>query len=158
MTTRVIDITAGANPPTILTDGPDTCGRSSDYAPLAHLPRGLVLAFIDAGPYLLLETPHAILAAPYFNYKGNSAMLDVFLAAPREAAARSRELGVDYIAFCPGAPERYNYAAAAPEGLAAVLGRGDVPGWLEPVALAGTDLAIYRLRRDPTVRHPGGAE
>ena len=62
------------------------------------------------------------------NLKGNAAMLDVFLGTPREAAARSRELGVDYVAFCPGAPERYNYAAAAPEGLAAALGRGDVPG------------------------------
>jgi hypothetical protein len=71
----------------------------------------------------------------------------VFLGAPGDAAARIAELGVDYIAFCPGAPERYTYAAAAPAGLAAALGRGDVPVWLEPIALGGTDLAIYRPRR-----------
>ncbi len=51
-------------------------------------------------------------------------------------------LGVDYVAFCPGAPERYNYAASAPDGLAAALGRGEVPDFLERIALDGTDLAF----------------
>ena len=55
--------------------------------------------------------------------------------------------GIDNVAFCPGAPERYDYAASAPAGLAAALGRGDVPGFLERIPLAGTDLAVYRVRR-----------
>ena len=127
---------------------PHACQRSADYAPLARLPRGLVLAFIDAGPFLLMETPHAVLAAPYHrNLKGNAAMFDVFLAAPADAAARITALGVDYVAFCPGAPERYHYALRAPEGLAATLSRGEVPDFLERIALEGTDLAVYRPRR-----------
>jgi hypothetical protein len=143
---RATNMATGAHRPALIADGPGTCRRSSDYAPLARLPRGLVLAFIDAGPFLLMETQHTILAAPYHrNLKGNAAMFDIFLNAPAEAHVR--ELGVDYIAFCPGAPERYNYAAAAPDGLAASLGRGDVPAWLEPIALDGTDLALYRPRR-----------
>jgi hypothetical protein len=68
------------------------------------------------------------------------------LAAPSEAAARMKILGVDYIAFCAGAPDRYNYVASAPEGLVAVLGRGEVPDFLERVALAGTELTVYRVR------------
>jgi hypothetical protein len=147
MATRAIDMATGTNRPVLISGAPGTCQRSADYAPLARLPRGLVLAFIDAGPFLLMETPHTILAAPYHrNLKGNAATFDVFLGTPGEAAARVRELGVDYVAFCAGAPERYNYAAAAPDGLAATLGRGDVPAWLEPIALDGTDLAIYRTR------------
>ena len=65
------------------------------------LPRGRVAAFIDAGPFLLMETPHSVLAAPYHrNVEGNIAMLDIFLARPDETKARIAALGVDYIAFC----------------------------------------------------------
>jgi hypothetical protein len=144
---RAVEIATGAQRRTVIADGPGTCKRAADYAPLAGLPRSLVLGFIDAGPLVLMETPHAVLAAPYHrNIKGNAAMLDVFLAPPDEAAARLKALGVDYVVFCPGAPERYNYAAYAPEGLAAALSRGEVPTFLERLALAGTDLAVYRPR------------
>jgi hypothetical protein len=73
-------------------------------------------------------------------------MLDIFLGPANEAAARLAALGVDYVAFCPGAPERHNYAAAAPEGLAAALARGEVPEGLERVGPEGTELAAYRRR------------
>jgi hypothetical protein len=145
---RATDMARGEPRPTLIADGAGTCRRSADYAPLAHLPRGLVLAFIDAGPFVLMETPHAVLAAPnHRNLKGNAAMFDVFLAPPGDAAARIKELGIDYVAFCPGAPERYNYATTAPDGLAAALARGEVPTVLERLALDGTDLAVYRPRR-----------
>ncbi len=145
---RGVEIATGAQRPTVIADGPGTCRRAADYAPLARLPRGLVLAFIDAGPFLLMETAHSVLAAPYHrNVKGNAAMLDVFLAAPDEAPARLAALGVDYVAFCPGAPERYNYVRSAPAGLAAALARGEAPAFLERIALDGTDLAVYRRRQ-----------
>jgi hypothetical protein len=132
--------------PTVIADGPGTCQRAANYAALKDLPPGLVLGFIDAGPFILMETPHAVLAAPYHrNVKGNTAMLDGFLSPPE--AARLKALGVDYVAFCPGAPERYNYAAAAPAGLAASLSRDEVPTFLERIALDGTELAVYRPRR-----------
>ncbi len=124
-----------------------TCERAADYAPLARLPRGLVLAFIDSGPFILMETGDSVLAAPYHrNQAGNLAMLGMFLAAPAEAQTRMAARGVDYVAFCPGAPDRYNYAARAPASLAAALSRNEVPGFLEKVPLAGTDLVVYRVR------------
>ena len=145
---HVIETASGTHRPAVIADGPGTCRRAADYAPLARLPRGLVLAFIDAGPFLLMETPHAVLAAPYHrDVKGNAAMFDIFLGTPSEAAARIAARGVDYVAFCPGAPERYNYAANAPGGLAAALGRGEVPDALERIPLDGTDLAVFRPRR-----------
>jgi hypothetical protein len=134
--------------PVMLADGPGTCRRAADFAPLADRPAGRVLAFIDSGPYILMATGHSVLAAPYHrNGKGNGAMLDVFLAAPGPAMRTLSDLGVDYIAFCPGAPERYIYAAAAPDGLAALLGRGEAPDFLVPVPAAGTPIALYRVRR-----------
>lgn len=133
----------------ILNSGePGTCQRASDYAPLAKLPRGRVLAFIDSGPFILMELEHAVFAAPYHrNQAGNLAMLDMYLAAPNDAKVRMTAHNVDYVAFCPGAPERYDYASAAPAGLAAALSRNDIPDFLERVPLEGTDLTVYRLRR-----------
>jgi hypothetical protein len=144
---RATQAMTGSKPPVVIADGPGTCKLASDYVPLARLPKGLVLGFIDAGPFILMETPHSVLAAPYHrNVAGNAAMFDVFLGAPADAPPRLDALGVDYVAFCPGAPERHNYAAASPDGLAAALGRGDVPAFLEPVALDGTALVVYRVR------------
>jgi len=125
-----------------------TCQRAADYAPLARLPRGRMLAFIDSGPFILMESGHAVLAAPYHrNQAGNNAMLDMFLAAPDDAKVKMAAHGIDTVAFCPGAPERYDYAAGAPAGLAAALAKGDVPDFLERIPLPGSDLAVYRVRR-----------
>ncbi len=144
---RMAEAASGARWPAVLSDGAGTCRHAAEYAALAHLPRGRVLAFIDAGPFILAETPHAVLAAPYHrNVAGNAAMLDVFLAPPAQAAKRLSALRIDYLAFCPGAPERYNYAAAAPDGLAAALGRGEAPGFLERIVADGSDLVLYRRR------------
>ncbi len=132
----------------IITSGEaGTCQRAADYAPLAALPRGRVLAFIDSGPFILMESGHAVLAAPYHrNQAGNIAMFDMLLAAPNDAKVQMAQRGIDYVAFCPGSPERYNYAGRAPASLVAALSRGDVPGFLERIPLDGTDLAVYRVR------------
>jgi hypothetical protein len=125
-----------------------TCLRASDYKPLALLPRGRMLAFIDAGPFILMESEHAVLAAPYHrNQAGNNAMLDMFLAAPNDAKVRIDAHRIDYVVFCPGAPERYDYVASAPAGLASALSRDDVPGFLDRIPLQDTDLVVYRVRR-----------
>ncbi len=129
-------------------EGAASCRRPADFTPLAALPPSLVLAFIDSGPYILTATGHSVLAAPYHrNVRGNGAMFDTFLSPPAAAMRRLAGLDVDYIAFCPGAPERFIYAATAPDGLAAALGRGEVPDFLTPVELSGTPVSLYRVRR-----------
>jgi hypothetical protein len=54
---------------------------------------------------------------------------------------------IDYVVFCPGAPERYQYASLAPLSLAAALATNEPLGFLERLKLVGTDLAVYRLMR-----------
>jgi hypothetical protein len=122
-----------------------TCLRTVDYAPLATLPRGRVLAFIDAGPFILMESEHAVLAAPYVNEAGNIAMLDMFLGVPNDAKVQLTAHNISYVAFCPGAPERYIYASAAPYGLASALAKNNVPDFLKRIPLDGTDLVVYRV-------------
>jgi hypothetical protein len=93
-----------------------------------------------------MATQHAVLAAPYHrNDAGNIAMFDVFLATPNDAKARLVAHDIDYVAFCPGAPERYTYAQTAPNGLAAALADNKVPDFLTRIPLAGTDLMVYRV-------------
>jgi len=148
VTAWAMERSSGKTRPTVLTDGPGACRLPSDYAPLAQLPQGLVLGFIDAGPLILMATEHQVLAAPYHrNIRGNAAMLEVFLGRPDDASGRLAALGVRYLAFCPNAPERHNYAAAAPDGLAAALAGGQVPDGLERIPLAGTELLVFRTRQ-----------
>jgi hypothetical protein len=125
-----------------------TCQRPADYAPLADLPRGRVLAFIDAGPFILMQSHDSVFGAPYHrNQAGNLATLAMFLAAPAEAAREMAAHDIAYVAFCPGSPERYQYARLAPLGLAASLAADNVPAFLERIGPTGTGLALYRLRR-----------
>ena len=102
-------MSSGAQRLVVISDGPGTCRLPSDYAPLARLPRGLVLGFIDAGPFILMETPHSVLAAPYHrNLKGNTAMFDVFLGRPedgRRAAGRARRRLCRILPGRAGAPQ-----------------------------------------------------
>lgn len=135
--------------PVIFSDGPGACRRVADFAPLGRTGEGLVVSFVDNGPAILATTGHSILAAPYHrNGEGNKAAFDILLgddAAAQRAIAANR---VDYIAICPGSPERVNYERAAPEGLVARLSRGTVPAWLEALPGEATEpMKVFRVRR-----------
>ncbi len=132
----------------VLTSGEaGTCQHAGDYKQLTGLPKSRVLAFIDSGPFILMESDHSVFAAPYHrNQAGNLAMFDMFLATPEHARTIMAEHGIDYVAFCPGAPERYEYAARAPNGLAAALADNRTPGFLEKISPDGAKLSLYRVR------------
>src|SRR5262249_495694 len=105
-------------------------------------PCGLLRCAISLHPRACGCTPHAAFGAPYpRNVKGNAVMLDIFLSPPREALPLLESLGVAYVTFCPGSPERYTYAAVAPDGLAAALSRGAIPDRLRRTPLDGIHLA-----------------
>lgn len=124
------------------------CRDVSPYAGLAALPRGRVLAFIDSGPFILMQSPHAVFAAPYHrNNSGNLAAVEAFLARPAEASARLKAMAVDYVVVCKGAPELKLYRRA-PEGLAARLADGAVPAYLQPLSLGDNSLQAYRFMGD----------
>jgi hypothetical protein len=137
-----------AEPRFVVSGEAGTCQQPADYTPLSRLPRGRVLAFIDAGPFILMQSGDAAFGAPYHrNEAGNLATLDMFMAAPAEAARQMAARRIDYVAFCPGSPERYQYARLAPRGLAAALAMGETPDFLERLNVNGTDLVLFRVRR-----------
>jgi hypothetical protein len=61
------------------------------------------------------------------------------------AKERLMARGVDYVAFCPTAPETRNFAAAAPEGLAAGLIRGEVPDFLVRMPRSESPVILFRV-------------
>jgi hypothetical protein len=131
-------------------DAASSCRNVSSLAPLAELSRGRIMAPIDLGPAILVATDHAIFAAPYHrNNDGNLAMLHLMTAAPPAARQILSDHQVDYIVICTGSLEQGDFVKLAPDGLAARLGRGEVPDFLRPVDLRlPGKLVAWRVRRD----------
>ena len=106
------------------------------------------MAPIDLGPAILLETDHEVFAAPYHrNNDGNAAMLKLMLAPLPTARQMLTGRGVDYVVTCSAAPD-LDLVSLAPDGLAARLGRGETPEFLEPLDLKpARDISVWRVRR-----------
>jgi hypothetical protein len=139
------------NPPTRIIakeDSVSTCRAISGLAPLANIPPGRVIAPIDLGPGILVATGHSVFAAPYHrNNDGNLAMIKPMMAAPDAAHRILKERQADYVVLCRGSLELLELTDMAPDGLAARLGRGEVPDFLQPVALApASNLTVWRVR------------
>lgn len=123
------------------------CESPAAVSSLATLPVATVFAPIDDGAYILVHTPHAVVAAPYHrNGAGNRTVLDGFLAAPDAAAPIVRATGARYVVLCPGEGELSILTREAPGGLAAALLAGASPSWLRPVPLSGTPFRAYEVR------------
>jgi hypothetical protein len=129
-------------------DATSSCRTVSSLAPLAALARGRVMAPIDLGSAILAATEHSVFAAPYHrNNDGNLSMFHVMLAAPRTAQQILSDRRVDYIVMCAGGSEQMEFGKLAPDGLAARLGRGEIPDFLEPLALDRSGkLVAWRVR------------
>ena len=122
----------------------EACLKTASYAPLASLPRGLIAADIDFGPFLLALTPHAVLAAPYHRLSsGIVAAHEVFAAPPDEARRLLAKLGVTYVVTCGPRPPNDLAGVRLRASLWGRLQAKETPDWLEPVG--GT--APFRLYR-----------
>ncbi|MFT3809121.1 MAG: hypothetical protein QM698_04325 [Micropepsaceae bacterium] len=117
-----------------------------DLSALAALPEGRVMAQIDLGPDILVQTGHSVFAAPYHrNGAGNAAMYDVFLAGPAAAQAALARTGAHYVVLCDGAPEQSRYTHAAPDGLSARLLRGESFPFLQKLPGGAGGTVIWRV-------------
>lgn len=141
LTTLAINVVTP--PPKAPTDWSRKCFVPAAFAPLSRLPRGVVMATQDLGPFILVTTSHSVIAAPYHRLAANIlAVHEAFDAPPRLAEARVRALGADYVVTCPGYP-----MFVGPAGLGATVSRTP-PAWLERLSAKGATLQIFRLRRE----------
>jgi hypothetical protein len=124
------------------------CKIPEAAARLNALPRGDILAPLDIGPRLLLETPHTVVATGHHRAApAMRAVIDAFTGTPDAARTIMRARGIDYLVFCPDLAEPGLYAHAAPNGFAAQLRAGRAPDWLEPVAMPReVNLKVWKVR------------
>jgi hypothetical protein len=122
------------------------CSVRPARAILAALPPGGVLAPLDLGPDILVNTDRAVLATGH--HRGARAMrllIDAFSGSPEEARTIMRARNLRYLAICPSLQELDLYRERAPAGFAAQLQEGRVPAWLQPVPMpAASGIRLWR--------------
>ncbi|HEX8239557.1 MAG TPA: AcrB/AcrD/AcrF family protein [Allosphingosinicella sp.] len=119
--------------------------------PVALVPKGQVLTFVDLGPRLITLTHHDAVAGPY--HRNGRDIVDVmraFRGTPEAARATVERRGIDYVLICPGLSESTVYASQAKDGFYMQLARGKVPAWLQPVPLPAK--SPYKMWRVVTPR------
>lgn len=119
-----------------------------DYASLSALEPGLVLAPMDAGPRILGQTGHAIIAASY--HRNQRPMADViafYTGQEQEAREIVARYAADYVLACLSGSDFALYRTAAPDNIANALAMGNAPAWLAPVPGFETGaLRLYQVR------------
>jgi hypothetical protein len=122
------------------------CPSLAALKPVAQVPKGQVLTFVDLGPRLIALTHHDAVAGPY--HRNGQDIIDVmraFRGTAEAARATIERRGVDYVLICPGLSESTVYASQAKGGFYMQLVRGKAPGWLQPVPLPAK--SPYRMWR-----------
>lgn len=103
---------------------------------LDALPAGAILAPLDFGPNLLLNSRKGVLATGH--HRGATAMravIDAFTGSPERAREVMRRHALRYVVICPGVQEMNLYRSRAPGGFAAQMLAGKAPAWLRPVPM-----------------------
>lgn len=114
---------------------------------LSAFPPATMLTMVDFGPRLIAMTGHRAIAGPY--HRNGAAILDVHHAFrstdPDVAHAVMKRHGATMLLLCPGMSETTLYASENKTGFYMQLMKGQVPAWLQPVALPAK--SPYRLWR-----------
>ena len=122
--------------------GAGACIDTDNFAVLARLPAGLVAAPIDLGPYILANSDHAVLSAPYHRMGAGILAAQAILEGDSALAkGRAAALGVRYVVDCPSQP-----FGRLRGSVTDALRRGARPAWLVPRAPPTATLQIYEVR------------
>jgi hypothetical protein len=112
------------------------CNSLAGLHAIALQPAGTVFTFVDLGPRLITVTHHKSIIGPY--HRNGQAIEDVmhaFRGPEDQAHMLIRKYHSDYLLICHNMSTSTIFMAETPKGFYAQLVKGQVPGWLEPVAL-----------------------
>jgi hypothetical protein len=137
------------NPITVAQELADTkCQSVPSITRLNALPPARFIAPFDISPAIVMATHHAVLASSHHrNESGMRDQIMIFRSAPNTAHNIMAKHGIQYIAACSFDPEMQHYVTKDPHGLWALLARGSVPDWLEPMPDMGKGIKLWRVRR-----------
>ena len=125
----------------------DDCVRLSELRKLDALPVTNLGAPLDITAAILANTHQRAIAGGY--HRMPSAIRDViqlFMMPPAEGRQILARRHSEYLVFCPHTPESIWWSRHGPNGLAAMLNKGRVPDWLEPVDLHLRALRVWRVK------------
>jgi hypothetical protein len=123
------------------------CSTPASFAAVAALPPQFLLATIDIGPALLANSRHSVLAGAY--HRNQRALREAIVslrAPPQEADELMAAKGISTVVYCSGDAEFHIHSRAAPDGLLAMLDRGEAGAWFEEVH-GGSEQALRIFRR-----------
>jgi hypothetical protein len=123
------------------------CASMWGLRPIALMPKGRIMSFVDHGPRIITLTHHDAVAGPY--HRNAEQIVDVmrfWRGSPENALATVRKYRSDYVLSCPMASSSTIFMAEAPRGFYAQLEKGQVPAWLEAVPLPeGSPYRMWRV-------------
>lgn len=127
------------------------CLSREAIAPLARLPAGRVLAFVDQGPAILAYTRHAAVSGPY--HRNAAGILDTYAAftgTPDDAARIVAARQINYVVFCTSAPDAayYRQPGGAKSFIAALMDGRTVYFLSRVPEASGTSMRVYRVLQD----------
>lgn len=127
----------------------NACMARSRIDKLQLLPKGYIAAPLDITPAILLGTEHRALATGHHrNVTGMRDAIRLFTFPVPQGAEIAARRKIDYVVFCPGAPEAIRYASHDRNDLSAKLIAGRAPDWLERVDVPELrGLQVWRVRK-----------
>lgn len=133
------------------------CPTLSALQPVARVPAGNVLTFVDLGPRLVAATHHNAIAGPY--HRNARQIIDVMLTWRGDAANARRTVEryrIDYVLICPNLSESTIYRSEARNGFYMQLVSNKVPAWMTPVPLPpGSPYRMWRVARPSAQQRAG---
>lgn len=126
----------------------EECRDPADLSALDALPKARILTPMDLATPMIATTHHDGLAAPYHRSAAAYANGIVPFRSSEGMVAALRSTGATYVAICGGSD-----ASRSPT-LTAQLLRGEVLPYLQPVAVAGTALKVFKVLPDILAEQP----
>ncbi|WP_375452316.1 hypothetical protein [uncultured Devosia sp.] len=121
------------------------CLLPTAFADLAALPPERIMTPIDLGSHMLLQTPHAVVSAPYHrDAEGVRDTFDFFNLPIGQARLILQRRGIGLVVTCPAMAEMVGLPDRAADSFSALAKAGALPAWLPEVSLGGP-LKIYAV-------------
>ena len=123
------------------------CASLWGLRPVALQPKGTVFTFVDLGPRLITVTHHNAIIGPYHrNGQQIADVMNAFRGSADQAHRLITKYHSNYLLSCPNSSTTTIFMAEAPKGFYAQLERGQVPSWLQPIALPhGSPFKMWKV-------------
>jgi len=124
----------------------EPCLLPQAFLDLRAIPPERIMAPIDLGSHMLLETLHEVVAAPYHrDAEGVRDTFDFFNLPIEEARRILDRRGIGLVVTCPAMAEMRGQADRAPDSFVNLVAADALPAWLDDVSLPGAALRIYAV-------------